>query len=75
MANGLLFIIAQLMHDNSIVDVAWGILFVIPNLILLAVNKNWHGRTILTFCLVTVWAVRLAIHILMRKTKEEDYRY
>lgn len=74
-ANIIVFFIAQLLKDNSIVDIAWGILFVIPMIVLLCANNNWHGRTILTFCLVSAWALRLSVHILLRKEKTEDYRY
>ena len=35
-ANTLLYFIAQLKKDNGIVDVMWGILFVLPNLTYLA---------------------------------------
>lgn len=73
-ANILLFFIAQFKKDNSIVDIMWGILFVIPNLIILITEKNWNERTILTFCLVTIWAVRLALHIGLRHNGE-DWRY
>ena len=53
---------------------AWGILFVIPNLILLIITDNWNERSILTFTLVTIWALRLAYHI-GRRHNGEDYRY
>ena len=55
-------------------DVAWGILFVIPNLILLILVTQSNGRAILTFILVAIWAIRLAIHI-GRRHNGEDFRY
>ena len=73
-ANGLLFIIAQLKNDNSIVDIMWGILFIIPNTVILLLNKNWNERTILVYSLVAIWGLRLALHIGARH-KGEDYRY
>jgi steroid 5-alpha reductase family enzyme len=53
----------------------WGILFIIPNAVVLIVNKNWNHRTILVLTLVTLWGLRLAYHIGRRHTRGEDYRY
>ena len=72
--NTLLYIIAQIKKDNSIVDIFWGILFVIPNAIVLIVSGNWNERTILVLSLVSIWAFRLAIHIGLRHNGE-DFRY
>ena len=74
-ANWLLFLVAQIKKDNSIVDIMWGILFIIPNAILLIVNGNWNHRSILILSLISIWGVRLALHIGCRHTKGEDYRY
>ena len=74
-ANTLLYIVAQLKKDNGLVDVMWGMLFVFPNLTYLAWTGNWNPRSILTFSLVCIWALRLSIHIGMRHTGTEDYRY
>lgn len=73
-ANALLFVVAQFKKDNSIVDIMWGILFVIPNLIILIVSGNWNERTILTLSLISIWAIRLAVHIGIRH-HGEDFRY
>ena len=74
--NTLVFFYAQYIKDNSIVDVAWAMLFVVPNLLVLIINHNWNLRTIITFSLVTIWAFRLSGHILLRRRQgEEDYRY
>ena len=74
-SNTILFFIAQAKKDNSIVDTAWGLLFIIPNLIILCRKGNWNERTILTFALVTIWGLRLAIYIGMRHPGKEDFRY
>lgn len=44
----LLFLVAQCLKDNSIVDMFWGIGIAMPNLVVLICNKNWHHRTILS---------------------------
>ena len=36
----LLFFVAQLIKDNSIVDLFWGVGIALPNLVILIVNKN-----------------------------------
>ena len=74
-ANTLLYIVAQLKKDNGLVDVMWGMLFVFPNLTYLAWTGNWNPRSILTLSLVCIWALRLSIHIGVRHTGTEDYRY
>ena len=73
--NFIMYSGAQVLRDNSIVDVSWSILFVIPNLVLLLITDNWNPRSILTFVLVCVWALRLALHNLNRRPLAEDYRY
>ena len=72
--NASVFLIASLIKDNSIADIAWGALFVIPNWLLILKNNNWNTRTILVLSLLTIWGSRLSYHIFMRH-KEEDYRY
>jgi steroid 5-alpha reductase family enzyme len=73
--NIILFFIAQIKKDNSIIDTAWGLIFIVPNLIILCRNGHWYWRTILTFTLVTIWGLRLAIHIGVRHPGKEDFRY
>eukprot|EP00347_Sterkiella_histriomuscorum_P000546 403375437 len=74
-ANALWFILAQLKRDNGIVDIMWGLLFVIPNLTYLWWSNNWNHRSILVFSLIALWAARLSTHIAMRHEGKEDYRY
>lgn len=70
----LLFIVAWIIKDNSIVDIFWSMGIAIPNLVILIVNGNWHHRTIISLCLVWIWAIRLTLHIGIRH-KGEDWRY
>jgi steroid 5-alpha reductase family enzyme len=73
--NTINFVIAKLKKDMSIVDITWGLMFTIPNGILLW--NRWNSKTVpmlLVMGLVTVWALRLSIHIGMRH-KGEDWRY
>ena len=70
----ILFFIAQIIKDNSIVDLFWSIGIVLPNLVILLVNNNWHHRTIISFTWVSLWMLRLVIYLSIRK-RGEDWRY
>lgn len=72
----LLWVVSLLLKDASIIDIFWG-----PGFILLAWWYAWLGastgpRRWLLLALVTIWGLRLGLHILMRNVgKPEDYRY
>ena len=72
------FIIAKLKDDLSIVDITWGLMFIIPNGALMFHRAKCDQEITIqmkvTMAMVTVWAVRLAVHIGVRH-KGEDYRY
>jgi len=72
--NFLAFFVAQERKDNSIVDILWGLLFIVPNAIVLFITKNWNPRTIITFAMVCLWGLRLISHI-YRRHDGEDRRY
>lgn len=89
---GMLFLFVQLfntviyligyfcLNDISIVDITWGLMFLIPNYLLLFDRMSVGGKAavtdvqVLTLVLVTIWAVRLSVHI-GRRHKGEDWRY
>ena len=76
--NMLFGILCQILEDNSWIDVWWGFTFVLPNLALI-IKKILLGyavglRAWIVLGLVTIWALRLSIHIGLRH-KEEDWRY
>ena len=64
--------------DNSIVDIFWGISFVVLVWWSYAAWQNFTPtHTLLTF-LICVWGLRLGLHIFLKKRKElgkEDFRY
>jgi steroid 5-alpha reductase family enzyme len=68
------FVVAWFMKDNSIVDIAWGFGFALPNLAILILNDNWHLVTIVSLACVWLWALRLSLHIWIRHDGE-DWRY
>ena len=71
-----LFVIGTLLKNNSIVDIGWGIGFVILAWILFFLRLPVSlVRTSITL-LVSLWGVRLFYHILKRNHgKPEDFRY
>lgn len=71
----LLFIIGQIKKDNSIVDMVWGIGFLIPAWISYFLGHQVL-KSFLVTVLVTLWALRLSFHIIRRNLgKSEDFRY
>jgi len=70
----IVFFLCQYLKDNSLVDIVWPILFIIPNLMILQQNDNWNERTTLVMAMVIVWALRLSVHNLKRH-RGEDKRY
>ncbi len=70
------FALAMYLKDNSIVDVAYGLAFTLACWAAYLSFGSGHPRQVLALALVTVWGVRLAAHIYMRKGGDgEDFRY
>ncbi|HZO35752.1 MAG TPA: DUF1295 domain-containing protein [Solirubrobacteraceae bacterium] len=65
------------LRDVSIVDVAWGLGFVIVAVIAFATGDGDHGRRTLMLALTAIWGLRLAASIGRRKLRHsgEDPRY
>lgn len=73
----LLWIISLWQKDASIVDIFWGIGFmIIAWLAFLSTPQGYLPRKQLLCILVMIWGLRLAIHIGIRnRGKPEDFRY
>jgi steroid 5-alpha reductase family enzyme len=73
----LIFIVALWLKDNSIVDIAYGLAFVLVGWSGYLVYGSNHPRQFLILALITIWGLRLASHIFLRKRGEagEDFRY
>jgi steroid 5-alpha reductase family enzyme len=71
-----IFLLALFLKDNSIVDIAYGAAFIT---VAASIAVNWwtgHPRQVLLLILITIWGLRLAFYLLVRKTgKPEDFRY
>jgi steroid 5-alpha reductase family enzyme len=70
----VIFVIAQIKNNNSIVDIAWGLGFVILSWVMFIYDSSLE-RIVIPL-LVTVWGLRLSYHIFIRNAgKPEDFRY
>ena len=69
--------IVSLIHRNvTIVDSLWGLGFVLVAWLTFAMSDGFAGRKILICLLVTIWGLRLALHLARRNHgKGEDPRY
>jgi steroid 5-alpha reductase family enzyme len=73
----IVWIVSVRIKNASIVDVCWGLCFVLQVWVYFALTPDgFIGRKTLIGLLVTVWGLRLSLHILRRNWgKPEDYRY
>ncbi len=70
------FILAWIKKDNSIVDIAWGIGFILVATLTFILQTVFVARHILVTALILIWGTRLATHIAIRnKGRGEDFRY
>lgn len=71
------YVLSLPLRDVSIVDVVWGLAFVDIAWVSAWIADGDGARTALTLTLVTIWGLRLALHIGYRKAAHpgEDPRY
>jgi len=71
-----MFVLSILLKDNSIIDIFWGIGFILITVLCLVINGEYTLKKGITTLIVLLWGLRLAIHIYLRnKGKTEDFRY
>ena len=74
-----LFFVAQLKKDNSIIDVAYGLTFILVAFELASKKIETHTlapASIVILFLITLWGLRLSYRIFMKnRGKGEDFRY
>ena len=71
-----LFVLALIKNNNSIVDIGWGIGFILVWFVTFFLEPGGTAPQLLTGGLVMIWGVRLAAHIFVRnKGRGEDFRY
>ncbi len=70
------FILALILRRRDIVDSAWGIGFIVVAITAFLQRNNESTFTVIALALVTLWGLRLFLHITARNwKKKEDYRY
>lgn len=69
------FLIAVIKKRNDVADIAWGLGYILLAIYLYTSTNNSLIANFI-YCLVTLWGIRLSLHIFLRsRKKEEDYRY
>ena len=72
----VIHLIALVKKDNGIMDAAWGPGFVAVMWFGLLTGTGATPRSLLLASLITLWGVRLCVHILIRNAgRGEDFRY
>ncbi len=72
----LIFIIAQIKRDNSIMDIAYGPIFLISGLATTFYKDSFTILTTTILILTTIWASRLGLRIWLKNSgRGEDIRY
>jgi steroid 5-alpha reductase family enzyme len=72
----LIFILAWIKKDNSIVDIAWGIGFILVAMLTFFLETAFVTRHVLATALILIWGARLATYIAIRnRGRGEDFRY
>ncbi len=63
-------------ENAGIVDIFWGLGFVLVAWVSAFTGDGWIGRKALVTLLTTVWGLRLSLHLFLRNwNSEEDFRY
>jgi steroid 5-alpha reductase family enzyme len=71
-----LWLVSLVLKDASIIDIFWGLGFVLSAWIYRYISPIDSDRTLIICILVTIWGVRLAVYLANRNLgKGEDYRY
>lgn len=77
------FFVAMYRKDNGLIDVAWGLDFIIANVVIIVircvnggVKENLDVRSIICNILVTIWGLRMAMNTVLRtEMGKEDRRF
>lgn len=72
----VMWLVSLALKDSGIVDVVWGLVFVVVAWIGVAMGTGVESRRLMLAAMVTIWGLRLAIRIGRRNLgKPEDFRY
>ncbi len=72
----MFFVVALFIKDNSIVDIGWGLGFVVVTVANYLTFASAEFIQIFVLILVILWGIRLAVYLFIRnRKKSEDFRY
>jgi len=72
----IFFIIGTIKKNNGLVDIGWGLGFVLVAWFSMVRWSSWSLHQVTAALMATVWGLRLFLHILYRNQhKPEDFRY
>lgn len=72
----IIFLFALIRKDNSVMDVFWGLGFIVIALYAIIQSGVIDLRKIIVTILVSLWGLRLSVYIYLRnRNKGEDFRY
>ncbi|MDQ7020848.1 MAG: DUF1295 domain-containing protein [Candidatus Dojkabacteria bacterium] len=72
------YFVGHFLKNNGIVDVAWGLGFMLIGSVALFFNGNYNFLNILLVLMTVVWGLRLTLHLgtrNLKKVKTEAWRY
>lgn len=70
------YFIGRALKNNGIVDILWGLGFVITTVYLVFMYGIKNNATLIILGIITLWGIRLSLRIYFRnKGKKEDFRY
>jgi len=70
------FVLGTFLHNNSIVDIGWGLGFVVVAAYVMLTTQPTSTAMCAVALLVAIWGLRLFYHLLRRNLgKPEDFRY
>ena len=72
----LTFIIAQTQKNNGLIDITWGLAFLLSTVVAFVIGKPQGLVPLVMSLLVLIWGTRLSWHLIRRNVgKPEDFRY
>ena len=72
----IVFFIAIKTKDNSVIDIAWGLGFVVIDIALILQTQHIHFSQFIISLLILIWGLRLSGYVYLKKRKKpEDFRY
>ncbi len=72
----LTFLIARAKEKHDLIDILWGLSFIVPSVLSLILSASFNMANITMTALVFIWGFRLSYYIFLRNAKsKEDFRY